>query len=279
MESPEKHTKKVLTSFCKNHGLSGYSRFNKAELCQFLRLKFQAAVKIQRWYRYQILETVVNTTDFVTLETFESKEGLFRLRYYGKTFLFDSSNLLRFIFSSGKFVNPYTQAEIPDIDLLRLQRHYLENQSPENEPVFFMVHGNSFAFTSSIDILGIRHSVQLEVESVREREATISFLTEEAERIHEDMEDIMSSAIVSNSEMLATTTLRILSFHLPLLQESISQIFILCPQTAIDLVEYFCQSVENVGRLSDSHHVVAVFLVERLRRFQVRMNEEGEEEF
>lgn len=267
-------TKQELLNLCKRYRWKGYSRMCKPQLLTFVRQKLavvaqqkHAAQRIQRWYRNVVMKSVVNTTDFVTLEEFSPHENVFKLRQDKKTFLFNSVSLLQSMFATGKFVNPYTQKILPDIDLRRLHMHYLRSISSPSDLIFFSVAGNSYALTDDFDIVGLCESIRNEANSVREREQTLEFLTEEAERIHEEMEDIMSNAVSTSPESLADATLRVLGVHLPLLQESVVQISFICPETAADLTEFFIQSAQNVGRLSESHGCVANFLTDRLRRF------------
>uniref|UniRef100_A0A6C0BQX2 Uncharacterized protein n=1 Tax=viral metagenome TaxID=1070528 RepID=A0A6C0BQX2_9ZZZZ len=186
-----------LRRVCRLKRWKGYSRFNKASLIRYMyvlqRRETRAAVTIQRWWR-RCCE-VVNKTDVFTLEPFPKYIPIFKLKEGGRTYQFNVKTLMEYMFSSGKFWNPYTRKLLSAKQLQQLKEIYFANFSRETKITY---NRGQTPLRPDANMHLVSQAVRLEKQEDKQAMESMEFLIEESNVLFDNLMQLIDGLDAQN---------------------------------------------------------------------------------
>jgi hypothetical protein len=221
--------KKQLIAMCKRHNFTGYSKYSIQPMRQYVSkcLRTRAAVIIQRFIRAK-MKPLVNDTDVFTLQPFQ--RPTFKLVVGGIRYQFDSPVLLNYMCSTGKFINPFTNIMITDLELRQLCCHASATEPGE--------------FPDVESILRTRSVIVQQMQEAREQEEIVMFLQEQCLTEFTAMVQFLSQVNdVFDWDDLTVASLHIVNVHVPRLTMAYKMLL---------------QANEEVGQLTFQNALVGI---------------------
>lgn len=218
-----KTTKQQMVDLCRRKKWKGYSRLDKRKLQVFIdrnHVLEQRALDIinraiRKWVHKFKSSRIVNTEDIFTTDEIP-KAMLFTLRGdKNNVYQFHVQSLLKYVLTEGKFINPFTMAELTDIDLRRLKKRFFESLGSTDELPKYTLKGRERTFTDCTNLCEIRKMLRIEKHAEYQRQELLDYLHNMVCQTLDTILDIIQN--VSNNDLDSITSVFIyaLYYHLP----------------------------------------------------------------
>lgn len=167
-------TKYELSRLCKRYHWKRYSHLRKDDLLGYISRRLNAIRRIQRWWKRH--NQPVNKEDVFTLEP-HTNHKRFIFQEGRQRYQFDCRTLLEYMFSTGKFENPYTRTPLTECTLNHLQRTFFHHYPYDTS---LRYNNNRLSLSRSSNIADVARSVTYERRLEYENASTVSFLLQES---------------------------------------------------------------------------------------------------
>lgn len=167
-------TKYELSRLCKRYRWKRYSHLRKADLLGYISRRLHAIRLIQRWWKRH--NQPVNKEDVFTLEP-HTQHKRFIFQEGHQRYQFDCKTLLEYMFSTGKFENPYTRTRLSERTLNHLQRTFFHHYPYDTS---LRYNNNRLSLSRSSNMVDVARSVTFERREEHENNSTVSFLLQES---------------------------------------------------------------------------------------------------
>jgi len=272
-------TKKDLGVICRKRHWTGFSKYSKSELvdfvCNHYKLEITASIVIQRWWKLisnrRSLCTQVNIDDVFTCEPLTECENFTIFDYNSSTkHVFNPCTLLDYVVSTGKLMNPYTRKILSHGNLQRLYIHYMNH--PSGIRITYTIRNQPYkldkpAFKYLFQLLTIIKRHKEEEQQVAEH---LQMVEEECKQIITRMIQLVTELPACDPETIASVIRISMMYYIPEFIQSFIELCQLSPTRIIEYADLYldiCTTARNTLSSNSClfQRVVLTTVVNRLR--------------